>query len=123
MPFGGHVLSIIEPANCWLNGCRYVSRQKRIRSKSNAMNRRGGLSRLGRRPVKQGPRYQSGNQGWIEKCATGRQTLKLARQQLTVGTWNVRTMWATGKLDLLREEMKRYRYDILGLSEIRWTQG
>jgi len=41
-----------------------------------------------------------------EKCATGRQTLKLAREQLTVGTWNVRTMWATGKLDLLREVMK-----------------
>jgi len=35
-------MSIIEPANRWLNGCRYVSRQKRIRSKSNAMNRRRG---------------------------------------------------------------------------------
>ena len=40
---------------------------------------------------------------------------------MTVGTWNVQTLWATGKLELLRNEMKRFRYDILGISEVRWT--
>ncbi|CAF1392297.1 unnamed protein product [Adineta steineri] len=40
---------------------------------------------------------------------------------VTVGTWNVRTLWAAGKLELLRNEMKRYKYDIIGISEVRWT--
>ncbi|CAF1388891.1 unnamed protein product, partial [Rotaria sordida] len=47
--------------------------------------------------------------------------LKLTKHILTVGTWNVRTLWAAGKLELLRNEMKRYRYDIIGNSEVRWT--
>ncbi|CAF0796496.1 unnamed protein product [Didymodactylos carnosus] len=53
--------------------------------------------RLGRRPVKQGPR------------------------PLLIGTWNVQTLWAAGKLELLRNEMKRFRYDVIGISEVRWT--
>ncbi|CAF2515297.1 unnamed protein product [Rotaria sp. Silwood2] len=47
--------------------------------------------------------------------------LKIAKDVFTVGTWNVRTLWATGKLELLRNEMKRYKYDIIGISEVRWT--
>ena len=77
--------------------------------------------RLGRRPAKQGPRPQSGNQDWVEKSATGIKKLKVAKDELTVGTWNVRTLWAAGHLELLKEEMKSYRCDILGLSEVRWT--
>ena len=46
---------------------------------------------------------------------------KLTKHIFTVGTWNVRTLWATGKLELLRNEMKRYRYDVIGISEVRWT--
>ena len=98
--------------------------------------------RLGRRLVKQGPRSLLddqdrvkklatgsrpllGNQGRIEKLATGKSTsmkatekLKIAKNTLTVGTWNVQTLWTTGKLQLLRNEMKRFRYDIVGISEV-----
>ena len=49
------------------------------------------------------------------------QKLTLAKNTLTVGTWNVQTLWAAGKLELLRNEMKRFRYDIIGISEVRWT--
>lgn len=76
-------------------------------------------SRLGRRPVKQGPRSQLSDQGWVDKLATER--FKPASEVISVGTWNVRTLWATGKLELLKTEMKRYRCDILGLAEMRWT--
>ncbi len=80
--------------------------------------------RLGRRPGKQGPRPLPRNQGRVEKLATGKnsknscttkntQKLKLAKNTLTVGTWNVQTLWAAGKLELLRNEMKRFRYDII----------
>src|SRR6218665_3812576 len=62
--------------------------------------------RLGRRPVTQGPRNQSSNQGWTEKLATERK-IRVSKDILSVGTWNVRTLWATGKLQLLQEEMRR----------------
>ena len=74
--------------------------------------------RLGRRPVKQGPRYQLSNRGWVDKSATERK-LEPCAHMPTVGTWNVRTM--SGKLELLENEMERYRFDILGLAEMRWT--
>ena len=51
----------------------------------------------------------------------GSQRLKMAKDIFTVGTWNVRTLWAAGKLELLRNEMKRYKYDVVGISEVRWT--
>ncbi|XP_060882053.1 craniofacial development protein 2-like [Metopolophium dirhodum] len=37
-----------------------------------------------------------------------------------IGTWNVRTMLKTGKLENIKIEMKRLDIDILGLCEIRW---
>ena len=73
---------------------------------------------LGRRPVKQSPRYQLSNRGWVDKSAT-KKKLKPCAHTLTVGTWNVRTMWAPGRLELLENEMERYRFDILGLAEMR----
>lgn len=47
--------------------------------------------------------------------------INMAKQDFNVGTWNVRTLWATGKLELLREELKNYKYDVIGISEVRWT--
>ncbi|CAM4795156.1 unnamed protein product [Rotaria magnacalcarata] len=98
--------------------------------------------RLGRRPGKQGPRPLPGNQGRVEKLATGKtdvmtrtkdtnrgtgvttiktndgaQRLKITKDIFTVGTWNVQTLWTTGKLELLRNEMKRFRFDVVGISE------
>ncbi|XP_078141751.1 uncharacterized protein LOC139917505 [Centroberyx gerrardi] len=41
--------------------------------------------------------------------------------KVRLGTWNVRTMYETSKLAQVISEMKRYRLDILGISECRWT--
>ena len=49
----------------------------------------------------------------------GSQRLKMAKDIFTVGTWNVLTLWAAGKLELLRNEMKRYKYDVVGITEVR----
>ena len=38
-----------------------------------------------------------------------------------LGKWTIRTLWEGGKLDLLRNKLKRFRYDILDISEIRCT--
>ena len=45
------------------------------------------------------------------------------KHEITVGTWNVRTMNAMGKLENVKEEMRRYRLSIMGVSEVRWKDG
>src|SRR5678816_491143 len=43
------------------------------------------------------------------------------RERMHVGTWNVKTLYATGQLDILLHQMKEINWSILGLSEVRWT--
>ena len=46
---------------------------------------------------------------------------KLGKESISIGTWNVRTLYQTGKTELLKHELTRYSCDILGLAELRWT--
>jgi len=56
-----------------------------------------------------------------EKYVTGVTTSKIrATNNITIGTWNVRTLRMEGKLEELSYEMSRYRWNILGLCEVRW---
>ncbi|CAM4926020.1 unnamed protein product, partial [Rotaria socialis] len=131
---------------CWVEGVQIPPPVKRKRRKKPTMNGYNQTPyRLGRRPGKQGPRPLPGNQGRVEKLATGKtdvmtrtkdtnrgtgvttiktndgaQRLKITKDIFTVGTWNVQTLWTTGKLELLRNEMKRFRFDVVGISEVRW---
>ena len=41
---------------------------------------------------------------------------------LRIGSWNVRTMFEVGKQEQIRQEMRRYRLHILGISETHWSQ-
>lgn len=43
------------------------------------------------------------------------------KQPTTIGTWNVRTMYQSGKSLQIANEMDRYNIEILGLSEVRWN--
>ena len=47
--------------------------------------------------------------------------MKVITEQVKIETWNVQTLWSTGKLELLRKKMEVYNCDILGLGEMRWT--
>ena len=38
-----------------------------------------------------------------------------------MGTWNVRSM-NQGKLEVVKQEMARVDKDILGISELKWTE-
>ena len=38
-----------------------------------------------------------------------------------MGTWNVRSM-NQGKLEVVKQEMARVNNDILGISELKWTE-
>lgn len=42
--------------------------------------------------------------------------------KIRVATWNVQTMFQKGKLENVLKEMSRMKIDILGLSEVRWTE-
>ena len=56
-----------------------------------------------------------------EKFATGVTTSKIrARNNITIGFWNEKTLRMAGKLEELSYEMSRYRWNILGLYEVRW---
>ena len=44
----------------------------------------------------------------------------LGRDNITIGTWNTRTLRAAGKLQDLTHKMDRNRWNILGLCEMRW---
>ena len=53
----------------------------------------------------------------------GRQTSRARdlRRKLNMATWNVRTLFAPGRLQQVIDEAQRLQIDILGLSEVRWT--
>ncbi|XP_071153458.1 craniofacial development protein 2-like [Mytilus edulis] len=50
------------------------------------------------------------------------ETLNMAKTKTRTGIWNVRTMYAAGKLAQITSEMQRYKLHILGVSESRWTE-
>jgi len=39
---------------------------------------------------------------------------------MKLGTWNLRTMNSTGKLELVESEMQRYKINVMGLAETKW---
>ena len=45
---------------------------------------------------------------------------KVAKVETAIGTWNVRTLKACGKAEVLVQEMDRLNWNILGISEMRW---
>ena len=53
--------------------------------------------------------------------AAGSMAVISSRAKTFIGTWNVRTMYETGKSRLIAAEMKKYKINILGICESRWT--
>ena len=61
------------------------------------------------------------HQGRREKYATGEKQQNIrGRDNITIGTWNVRTLNQVGKLQELTHEIDSYKWHILGLCETRW---
>ena len=61
-------------------------------------------------------------QGGGDKLATAaKNTFKLPIKETTIGTWNVRTLHRCGKVEELEHELRRYQWQVIGLSEMRWT--
>ena len=60
--------------------------------------------------------------GESRKKATSRRTSSSSKNSLRIASWNVRTLYETGKCQQAVMEMQRYKLDILGVSETHWTQ-
>lgn len=52
----------------------------------------------------------------------GGRVLRITGRKINIATWNVRSMYASGKLANTIKEMKRLNIEILGISEMRWPQ-
>ena len=49
-----------------------------------------------------------------------RSKVQCYKEQYCIGTWNVRSM-NQGKLEVVKQEMARVNFDILRISELKWT--
>ena len=62
------------------------------------------------------------NPGGESRQEASRRTPVLSTRTTTrIATWNVQTMYETGKLYAVEQEMERYGLSILGVSEARWN--
>ena len=50
-----------------------------------------------------------------------RSKVQCCKEQYCVGTWNARSM-NQGKLEVVKQEMARVNVDILGITELKWTE-
>ena len=51
----------------------------------------------------------------------GESKVQCCREQYCIGTWNVRSI-NQGKLEVLKQEVARVNINILGISELKWTE-
>ena len=49
-----------------------------------------------------------------------RSKVRCCKAQYCIGTWNVRSM-NQGKLEVVKQEMAKVNFDILGINELKWT--
>ena len=57
-----------------------------------------------------------------EEVSTLTKSLANPKHQVRMAAWNVQTMYQTGKTAQVVKEMRRYNINILGISEMRWTE-
>ena len=46
--------------------------------------------------------------------------VQCSKEQYCIGTWNVRSM-NQGKLEVVKQEMARVNFHILGINKLKWT--
>ena len=54
------------------------------------------------------------------KLYNGIKQKQLLKEVTTIGTWNLLTIQKCGKIIELERELIKYRWHIIGLSEVRW---
>lgn len=80
---------------------------------------RGGSTRFSRRAGRL-QCYDSKNKK-IKKSATGTKSSTELRKGTLAGTWKIRTIHQCGKVKKLTHELEGYQWNIVGLTEVRWS--
>jgi Reverse transcriptase (RNA-dependent DNA polymerase)/Endonuclease/Exonuclease/phosphatase family len=57
-----------------------------------------------------------------KEAMTQKAQILTTKAKTRIGCWNVRTLYETGRMAQVVAEMKRYKLQILGMSEMRWTE-
>ena len=60
-------------------------------------------------------------QGPVVNVSGGESEVWCCKEQYCIGTWNVRPL-NQGKLEVVKQEMARVNINILGISELKWTE-
>jgi hypothetical protein len=42
---------------------------------------------------------------------------------LKFGTWNIRSMYRVGSIVTITKELSKYKFDLVGVHEVRWEGG
>ena len=50
-----------------------------------------------------------------------RSKVQCCKEKYCIGTWNARSM-NQGELEVVKQEMLRVNIDVLGISELKWTE-
>jgi hypothetical protein len=45
----------------------------------------------------------------------------IGRNQIRMGTWNIRTLWQIGKYQIIKHVLEACQYDVIGLCDVRLT--
>lgn len=81
------------------------------------------VNRASASTVKQSPAFGRGRGHKAAQVVNKRNPCELftCTEKLFIGTWNIRTLFAAGSLDILLHQLHDYRWSIVGLAETRWT--
>lgn len=78
---------------------------------------------------KQAPCYRSRatlgptSKNWLQGMNKDVERLIDAKHMASIGTWSIRTLWKDGSLKLLVDHFNKwFRWDVIGLSEVRRTK-
>ena len=73
-------------------------------------------------PLQSGGRNENSDLNSPERSGQDVLTMHRKGSNLVLGTWNLRTLWALGKLENAIMEMESHNIDLLGVAEMRWTE-
>jgi hypothetical protein len=45
------------------------------------------------------------------------------KRDIDLGTWNVRSLYMAGSLTAVARKLSRYKFDLVGVQEVRWFKG
>ena len=64
---------------------------------------------------------QSGNNTPLWMLSCGESIVQFCKEKYCIGTWNVKSM-NHGKLEVVKQGMARVKINVLGVSELKWTE-